>query len=763
MPPTKALSRDDYTVGWVTALPLELAAATAMLDEEHKRPSNFRQPSTDHNTYTWGRIEEHNVVLASLPAGVYGTVSAATVASSLLSSFPHLQVGLMVGIGAGIPRPGYDIRLGDVVVSNPGGQTGGVIQYDLGKRLAGGRFERKGSLNMPPEVLLTSLATLQARHERQPSNVPQILEQMLQNNPFMAEPQDERPHYGYQGEENDLLFAPDYQHVGGLTCEGCDRDKEVERKKRKSSAPRIHYGIIASGNTLVKDSSTRDSIIEGLDENCICFEMEAAGLMNSFPCLVIRGICDYADSHKNDRWQRCAAAAAAAYAKEFLSVVPEVSAPSPPRTNKRLTDEEKQSPILKALMFDAMDERFHSVSKEAENTFRWIFEDKTKVRYCSRSVMFKSWLESGSGIFHICGKFGSGKSTLMKYIWRNSKTAQSIQLWAQERQKQLVTAQFFFWKPGCRRQKSFAGLVRSLLVQILRQYPKMIDTLFSSKLKSTTWPLDGDAFEITISDDEAVEAFSQLIHHETIRSTHCFCFFIDGLDEFEEKYRTYTSLVQALNEWVSGDIIKLCVSSRELHVFESHLSVSRRIRLQDLTYKDIEALVHETLHDHAHFQWLMKKDSESCKLLLESVKMDAEGVFLWVVLALALLSKGLENRYSVDDLLGVLRDTPGDLKDIFQQMLDSIPNNQRRKSLCLLSIASKLHGFCDTSQIDSFHARFPLLMASFLDDYFQDPTFAEKRGFQELSDQEVKERVDQSKTQWISHCNGLIEVRTEPH
>lgn len=755
MPPTEALSRDDYTVGWVTALPLELAAATAMLDEDHKRPSNFRQPSTDHNTYTWGRIEEHNVVLASLPAGVYGTVSAATVASSLLSSFPHLQVGLMVGIGAGIPRPGYDIRLGDVVVSNPGGRTGGVIQYDLGKRLAGGRFERKGSLNMPPEVLLTALATLQARHERQPSNVPQILEQMLRNNPFMAEPQDERPGYGYQGEENDRLFAPDYQHVGGLTCEGCDRDKELERKKRKSSAPRIHYGIIASGNTLVKDSSTRDSIIEGLDEDCICFEMEAAGLMNSFPCLVIRGICDYADSHKNDRWQRCAAAAAAAYAREFLSVVPEVSAPSPRRTNKRLTDEAKQSLILKALKFDAMDERFHDVSKEAENTFRWIFEDKTNDGFSRRSVMFKSWLTSGSGIFHICGKLGSGKSTLMKHIWRNSQTAQSLQLWAQGLKKQLVTAQFFFWKPGCRRQKSFAGLIRSLLAQILRQCPEMIDTLFSSNLNSTTWPIHGDTFEITISDDEAEEAFNRLIHHEAIRSTYCFCFFIDGLDEFEEKDRKHTDLATALNEWASGDVIKLCVSSRELGVFLFDLSVTRKIKLQDFTYHDIKTLVHQTLNEHVHFQWLMKEDSDSCKRLLERVTEKAEGVFLWVVLASKQLFEGLEDRYSVDDLLGTLRNIPVDLKELFCNRLESIPDGQRRKSFCLLSIMAKLYELRD----DSYPAYFTMFKASFLNDYFRDPAFAEKRGSQEMSDREVNERLAQSKAQWLGNCEGLIQAR----
>ena len=83
----------------------------------------------------------------------------------------------------------------------------------------------------------------------------------------------------------------------------------------------MHYGTIASGNAVIKDSSTRDRLRR--DFNAICVEMEAAGVMDTIlPCLVIRGICDYADSHKNKRWQPYAAATAAAYAKELLTMIP---------------------------------------------------------------------------------------------------------------------------------------------------------------------------------------------------------------------------------------------------------------------------------------------------------------------------------------------------------------------------------------------------------------------------------------------------------
>ena len=108
------------------------------------------------------------------------------------------------------------------------------------------------------------------------------------------------PGYAHQGVENDRLFKASRSHPPGRDCQGCDAASEVQRDPRDTTDPDIHYRVIASGNTLVKDAAARDRIVADVGEGCICFEMEAAGLMNPFPCLVIRGICDYADSH-NDR------------------------------------------------------------------------------------------------------------------------------------------------------------------------------------------------------------------------------------------------------------------------------------------------------------------------------------------------------------------------------------------------------------------------------------------------------------------------------
>jgi nucleoside phosphorylase len=323
---TRLDSPELYTVGWIAALSHERAAATAVLDEEHDRPVNFKQHQHDTNAYTWGRVGNHNIVIASLPPGGYGLTVAATTANSLRFSLPHIRFGLMVGIGAGVPQlnHGEDVRLGDVVVSQPQESSGGVVQYDLVKAKDGGNF-LTGHLAMPPEVLRKALGKLQAELELRDSAVPSILRDMLRRFPKMAKRTPKNPGYIYQGAENDRLFVASSQHDGGADCHRCQESDEVSRDQRDSTDPEIHYGVIASGNTLVKSAREREEILERLPENvrskCFCIEMEAAGLMNSFPCMVVRGICDYADSHKNDVWQKYAAATAAAFAKELLGFV----------------------------------------------------------------------------------------------------------------------------------------------------------------------------------------------------------------------------------------------------------------------------------------------------------------------------------------------------------------------------------------------------------------------------------------------------------
>lgn len=296
-----------------------------MLDEEHDKPTAFEQLPHDANAYTWGKVGDHHVVIASLPAGQYGTTIAATTANALRFSLPHIRFGLMVGIGAGVPQLEHDqdVRLGDIVVGQPHESSGGVIQYDLVKARQNGHF-LTGHLAMPPEVLLKALGKLQAEHELRDSIVPSVLKATLQKFPKMAKRTARDPAYVHPGAENDRLFAASSEHIGG-DCSACPEADVAPRDQRETTDPEIHYGVIASGNTLVKTAHEREEILQRLPESlrskCLCIEMEAAGLMNTFPCIVIRGICDYADSHKNDKWQKYAAATAAAFAKEFLGYV----------------------------------------------------------------------------------------------------------------------------------------------------------------------------------------------------------------------------------------------------------------------------------------------------------------------------------------------------------------------------------------------------------------------------------------------------------
>lgn len=307
-----AKNHDDYTVGWICALPLEMAAAQVLLDEVHE---DLPVQANDHNAYTLGSIGKHNVVIACLPYGQYGIASATSVAVQLLSSFRSIRFGLMVGIGGGVPNEDADIRLGDVVVSKPTSTHGGVVQFDYGKALNGGEFQRTGMLSHPPQILLTALSKLQANHITGRSRFMDFLAEIERKIPKQSSPL-ARP------TQEDRLYRADHNHVdaSSKTCDDCDETKTVSRPSRDSNQPMVHYGLIASSNQVVKDSQLRDQLGRELDAYCL--EMEAAGLMNNYPCLVIRGICDYADSHKNKEWQGYAATVAAAYAKELLSVTP---------------------------------------------------------------------------------------------------------------------------------------------------------------------------------------------------------------------------------------------------------------------------------------------------------------------------------------------------------------------------------------------------------------------------------------------------------
>ena len=306
----RTLKEPDYTIGWICALQMELTAGIAMLDERHHP---LPQAPEDDNCYVLGKIDKHNIVMACLPQGDYGTNSAAHVVTQMKRSFRFIKLGLMVGIGGGAPGQVPTQRLGDVVVSTPTGQSSGVLQYDKGKDEPGG-FVRKGFMNAPPLALRTAVTAVMSQHSAVGHNT------HFSDYVDLAKNQNLPPEFTYPTGEVDQLFMSDYPHVAkAATCETCDLSKLVIRDPRDSK-PVVHYGTIASGNMVMKNGIKRDEL--AAKYGLMCFEMEAAGLMNTFSCLIVRGISDYSDSHKNTQWQKYAAATAAAYCKELLTILP---------------------------------------------------------------------------------------------------------------------------------------------------------------------------------------------------------------------------------------------------------------------------------------------------------------------------------------------------------------------------------------------------------------------------------------------------------
>jgi nucleoside phosphorylase len=308
----KIYTRNRYTVGIICPLPKELMAVRALFDSRHP---NLNTISGDSNQYALGIMEGHWVVAACLPFGEYGTNAAASVASNMICNFPSIRFCLLVGIGGGVPSEKRDIRLGDVVVSQPTGTNSGVLQYDLGKEEDGNHFRLVGSLQRPPRVLTTAIGSLHSDPEPLAGRLEESLSKVI----------DCLPTYKHSGQELDVPAQ--------ATCASCNSWQWLlgscshirQRLPRTTTIPTIHYGLIASGNRVIKDEKFRNRLAR--EHDILCFEMEAAGVINTVDCLVIRGICDYCDAQKNNVWQEYAAAAAAAYAKLLIGVVAKVEQP----------------------------------------------------------------------------------------------------------------------------------------------------------------------------------------------------------------------------------------------------------------------------------------------------------------------------------------------------------------------------------------------------------------------------------------------------
>ncbi|KAI9164149.1 Pectate lyase E [Paramyrothecium foliicola] len=290
----------------------------------------FDKAPGDPNAYSTGSVGRHNVVLAYMPGE--GKASAAIVAAQARASYPNIKLALVVGICGAVPLASSlanEIVLGDVIVSN------GIVQYDLGRRLPE-HFVRKNTLTetlgRPNMEIRALLGKLEGRRSRVTMNtkIIQYLAELQKKPDLQAQ---------YPGAVHDKLFKVTYRYLGsyGETCAESGCDGEVIRRHRLEQAviqPLVHIGLVASGDTVMMSGEERDKIAK--QEKVIGFEMESAGVWDTFPCIVIKGVCDYADSHKTKAWQSYAAATAAACGKAFLEFWLPANiqqAPRPPATH----------------------------------------------------------------------------------------------------------------------------------------------------------------------------------------------------------------------------------------------------------------------------------------------------------------------------------------------------------------------------------------------------------------------------------------------
>ncbi|KAL4747812.1 nucleoside phosphorylase domain-containing protein [Aspergillus terricola var. indicus] len=323
-------SRDEFAIAIICALTLEAEAVEDLFDETYDRlGKHYRKEPGDDNAYVNGRIGNHNVVVCYMPG--MGKGSAASVASSLKISYKRIEVALVVGICGGAPYPssGGEVFLGDVIISDS------VVQYDFGRQYPGG-FEKKlgvkDTLGRPNRAIRSVLASLQARKSRK-----DLQDKLLQH---LQALQKSLPNWLHPTID-DILFEASYQHKHyGLTspacpcldsmsediCKtavespctslGCDIDRVCRRRPSTEHSPRVHIGTVASADTVMKSGEHRDRLAQS--EGVVGFEMEGAGVWDNISCIIIKGVCDYADSHKNKAWQAYAAATGAAAAKSFL-------------------------------------------------------------------------------------------------------------------------------------------------------------------------------------------------------------------------------------------------------------------------------------------------------------------------------------------------------------------------------------------------------------------------------------------------------------
>ncbi|KAJ5776456.1 uncharacterized protein N7511_001467 [Penicillium nucicola] len=636
-------SRDDYSVGWVCTLPIELAAAEAALDRVHDNlPPNRNLDG--NNNYILGSLQGHNVVVACPNSWVCGKSSVADVVTQLHASYTSVRFSLMVGIAGGVPDTKEDIRLGDVVVSKSLAGWPGVIQYGMNGERTEDHFVRGRALDQPTPLLLTAMGKAETAAVFDESKITQYISELVQKDPVT---------FARPGPEQDVLFEPNYDHATIESeqsgCSHCDQKKIRFRQPREVQDPIVHYGLIASSHHLTRHGATRDEIAQ--KHGILCFETEATGLRDTAQYLVIRGICDYADSHRSELWHAYAAAAATAYAKEVLSFIPTVSQTTLLATNTNTYAE--VAPVLDALLLTRPEVDRKSLialkGRRVDGTCEWLIQHSH----------YQEWLaDANHPLLWISGGPGKGKTMLAIYI------TEVLQPMVDAADDVLL---YYFCSNRDKNRNTALTIMRGILHQWIDLYPHLAKEI-KSYFEGT------ETTKYTISSFVSLwKVFLTLLQQST--SSQVFCV-LDGLDECEKE--SVSQLLDAVGNYLSKSgekarpRLKLVILSRPHPVvLERKLGHYKQIQLDTSDTeisRDVERYIFAKVAELASEQ---NFSEEMVAQVQQTLLAGADGTFLWV----GFVANELQGR-SWSKINEVLRHVPKGLGGIYQRLLQQIGDKE---------------------------------------------------------------------------------------
>ncbi|PHH63862.1 hypothetical protein CDD81_5419 [Ophiocordyceps australis] len=340
-------------------------------------------------------------------------------------------------------------------------------------------------------------------------------------------------------------------------------------------------------------------------------------------------------------------------------------------------DQGRHERLLKSLKFETMNMRQNNMVKSHEDTFTWIFEDANsnsksqtyqsgsefeteRDQRCTNSWdNFADWLKSESKFYWISGKPGSGKSTLMKFLVESPATADALRIWNDD----IFTISYFFWKPGSYMQKSIKGLLSTLLHQLLSHNSQIMEVMLQQH---------GTLHHKDTENDWSVEELNRALFAVLKSYPSNLCIFIDGLDEACDEDRR--NLLMLANSLRVLPRIKVCVSSRPEPIFKKKFEQLQHLRLQDLTESDMKKYTRDTLQSTQDSGSMTVKERDD---LAYSLVYKAEGVFLWLHLAVQNIQQGIDHGNSHEMLLKRLDDLPSGLMNLYKDMWQRVNGNTK--------------------------------------------------------------------------------------